>query len=89
VAAFKFIFIVAYANGMNWVRWAVMAYSLIYIVSLRWTGSLWDYSHLDAGFDFFKACLGLFLMVYLNLPATKRWFAEETRRKRSRPPLNN
>lgn len=76
-------FVVAFWNGMNWVRWLVIIDSVYKIVSLINLPNLWNWSPSMAVFEIYEAALGVFLLVYLSLRSTHIWFTERTRINRA------
>ena len=73
------LFVLAFWNGINWVRWAVMIYSVYTIVELANVAGMWVWDHSMAILYVYKAALGIYLLVYLNLRSTRAWFTEHTR----------
>jgi hypothetical protein len=68
------LFVFLYWKGYGWVRWVVMIYCVLTLVSLLGIRKAMQMSHLIGVSDVLKALLALFLLYYLNTEPVKAWF---------------
>jgi hypothetical protein len=82
-------FVVAFWNGVNWARWAVIIYSIYTMLSVLGIASAWQWSPSLAALSVYKVALAVFLLVYLSLRSTRDWFALRTSLIREKSTIPN